>query len=165
MQFITQNQLFILLGTIGVLILGFAVFGVLFYGLKKKVGVLFGGAKNKETDLQRNLIGRTAKTETKLQELEPRLEVVEAISKVSVQKVGFLRFNPFNDTGGDNSFVLVLLDRENNGVLLTSLYMREGVRTYAKKVEGGETRQPLSEEEKRVLDETILQKPQSPNHK
>src|SRR3989338_7271470 len=155
MQFIIQNQLFLLLGTIGVLVLGFAVFGALFYGLNKKVAILFGGVKNKEIDLQKNLVGRIATAEIRLREMEPRLAVVEAISKISVQKVGFTRFNPFNDTGGDNSFVVVLLDRESNGILLTSLYMREGVRMYAKKVEAGETRQQLSEEEKRVLVETI----------
>ena len=74
---------------------------------------------------------------------------------MSVQKVGFLRFNPFQDTGGDNSFALALLDRENNGVILSSFYTREGVRIYAKQIENGASRQALSDEEKKVLEEAL----------
>ena len=89
------------------------------------------------------------------QALEPRLGVVEAISKISVQKVGFVRFNPFHDTGGDQSFIAVFLDRENNGMVISSLYMRDGVRVYGKEIEHGASRQPLSEEERGVLEETL----------
>ena len=81
--------------------------------------------------------------------------MLEKISHVSIQKVGFLRFNPFQDTGGDQSFILTLLDRDNNGVLISSLYARGGVRIYAKNIERGKAKHPLSKEEKEVLEETI----------
>jgi hypothetical protein len=155
MEIITQNLAFIILTTIGVLIIGFVIVGVKIFGLGKKIDVLFGGTENKETDIQRNLVERVTKAETKLLEIEPRLALVEAISKISVQKVGFMRFNPFGDTGGDNSFVLVLLDCENNGVMISSFYAREGVRVFAKHVDAGRTKQQLSGEERKVLQETI----------
>jgi hypothetical protein len=49
-----------------------------------------------------------------------------------------IRFNPFNDIGGDQSFVLALLDENNNGFVLTSLHNRENTRIYAKSVKNGE---------------------------
>lgn len=134
------------------------VLGWFVFDLRKKVKILFGGGESKEKDFQKDLVRRLTKAEVKLEGLEPRLNLLEEISKTSVQKVGFLRFNPFNDTGGDNSFVAALLDRENNGIIITSLYLREGMRLYAKRVTGGKTAQQLSEEEDKVLKETVQRK-------
>ncbi|HEY4526207.1 MAG TPA: DUF4446 family protein [Candidatus Paceibacterota bacterium] len=147
-----QNQIFILAGLI---LAASAVAAFLIFDLKKKVKKLYGGRG--DADLEKNLVGRIARTEAKLEEIEPRLKLVEEVAKISVQRVGFLRFNPFPDTGGDHSFVLVMLDRGNNGIIINSLYLREGMRLYAKKVDNGKSKQPLSEEEKKVLEETLNQ--------
>lgn len=139
----------------GLLVLAVAVLGWFLFDARKKLSLLFGGKETeKEGEFLRDAVRRLAKTEAKLEEFGPRIDLLEKISKISVQKVGFLRFNPFQDTGGDQSFILALLDRENNGVILTSLYAREGMRIYAKNVEKGRSKHPLSEEEKRVLEET-----------
>lgn len=132
-----------------------AIFGFLLSRANKKIKILLGGADSSAESLPQDLIRRLTKTEIRLDEMSPRLEVVEAISNTSVQKVGFIRFNPFQNTGGDNSFIIALLDGKNNGVLISSLYMREGVRVYAKQIENGVSRHPLSEEEKKVLRETM----------
>lgn len=108
-----------------------------------------------ETDLAHDLMRRIARLEAKSEEIDPRLTQLEATSEVSLQKVGFMRFNPFPDTGGDNSFMLVLLNRNNTGVLVSSLFMREGVRLYAKSIEQGKSKHILSEDEKKVLDDTL----------
>lgn len=138
---------------LGLLAAGFGVTAFFLFDLKRRVGKLYGAENNE--DLEKNLVSRLAKTEARIEEIEPRLKLMEEISKISVQKVGFLRFNPFQDTGGDNSFLLVMLNRENNGIILTSLYMREGMKIYAKSVERGKAKQQLSEEEAGVLEETI----------
>ena len=108
-----------------------------------------------EMDLAHDLMRRIARLEAKSEELDPRLARLEAISEVSLQKVGFVRFNPFPDTGGDNSFMIVLLDHNNTGVLVSSLFMREGIRLYAKSIERGKSKHVLSEDEKKVLDDTL----------
>jgi hypothetical protein len=54
-----------------------------------------------------------------------------------VQRLGIVRFNPFSDTGGSQSFTLALLDGQDNGVVMTSLYARTGNRWYIKKVRTG----------------------------
>ena len=63
------------------------------------------------------------------------------------QRVGLVRFNPFEDTGGNQSFALALLDAEGNGWVLSSLHARTGTRVYAKAIRGGRSDGALSEEE------------------
>ncbi|HYM64885.1 MAG TPA: DUF4446 family protein [Candidatus Sulfotelmatobacter sp.] len=74
--------------------------------------------------------------------------------QLHIQKVGLLRFNPFKDTGGDQSFILSLIDGNENGVIISGLYSRSGTRWYAKTVKNGKgIEHELSEEEKRALKE------------
>lgn len=147
------SLVFALLGAVGSIVLAW-----FFWDARKKITTLLGGQGTPEKDRQKNIMGRLARIEARLDIFEPRLELLEKISKVSVQKVGFLRFNPFRDTGGDNSFIAVFLDRENNGILISSLYTREGVRLYAKQLENGISKHHLSEEEEKLLEETINKK-------
>lgn len=113
--------------------------------------ILLGGARNAPKNAYEDLVRRVVAMETLQQETGPRIATLEARARTTVQKVGFLRFNPFQDTGGDNSFVLALLDQEHNGVVVSSLYSRDGTRIYAKKIELGTTTHPLLEEEQQVL--------------
>lgn len=153
MNWIFQNQFFIFAG---LLVISGVLAGWHIRELKKKIRLIMGDAVATDTDLQQDFIRRLTRIETIMESAEPRIARTEAASRMSVQKVGFRRFNPFQDTGGDNSFILVLLDHENNGVVLSSLYMRDGNRLYAKEVARAAARQPLSEEEKQVLEETLI---------
>lgn len=76
-------------------------------------------------------------------------------SRGNIQKLALKRFNPFSETGGDQSFVLVLMDKDNNGVILSSLHQREVTRVYAKEVKGGHSSHKLSTEEAMTLKEAI----------
>lgn len=68
-----------------------------------------------------------------------------------VQKVGFTRFNPFKDIGGNNSFSLAILDGSGSGVIVTSLHTRERTRVYMKAIKKGRCEYELSDEEKKSL--------------
>lgn len=69
------------------------------------------------------------------------------------QKLQLLRFNPFEETGGDQSFVAALLDGQNNGIIISSLHSRNGTRVYAKPVANGKsTTHEFSKEEKEVVE-------------
>jgi hypothetical protein len=115
----------------------------------------FGSKGLPEGKMLAELLTRLKKSEERLDGIEPRIAELEKIAKISVQKVGFIRFNPFHDTGGDQSFSLALLDRENNGIIISSLYTREGTRVYAKEISGGRAKHALSDEEKKVLEEAM----------
>lgn len=65
----------------------------------------------------------------------------------ALQRVGLVRFNPFEDTGGNQSFALALLDAEGNGWVLSSLHARTGTRVYAKAIREGRSDGALSDEE------------------
>lgn len=73
----------------------------------------------------------------------------------SVQKVGMVRFNPFSEVGGDQSFSVALLDGSNNGIVITSLYIREGNRVYGKPVNNGQSKYQLSDEENKAVEKAI----------
>lgn len=85
-------------------------------------------------------------------DLISRCDRIEKDSAFHIQKVGLSRFNPFNDTGGDQSFILALVDSQNTGVVISGLYSRSGTRWYAKRVvKGVGTEHELSKEEAKAL--------------
>ena len=69
-----------------------------------------------------------------------------------LRNVGMVRFNAFDDVGGEQSFALALLDAKKNGVVISSLYGRQESRLYAKNVVNGEGERAFSDEERRALE-------------
>lgn len=135
-----------------------ALMGYLIATLKKRVDILYGKTEpHEQHSLNENVVARLTNIEQQLGAAEPRMQLLETVAAMSVQKIGFVRFNPFQDTGGDNSFAIALLDYHNNGIVVSSLYTRDGVRVYAKHIERGQSRHQLSREEIHVLKEAMKQ--------
>lgn len=87
-----------------------------------------------------------------LENLNNRTTQLERNSQFYIQKVGLVRFNPFNDTGGDQSFILSLVDSGDTGVVISSLHTRGGTRWYAKRVENAKgVDHELSAEETKAI--------------
>ncbi len=76
---------------------------------------------------------------------------IEEQGRRAFQRVGFVRFNPFEDTGGNQSFALALLDANLDGFVLSSLHARAATRVYAKALAGGRCATALSSEESEAL--------------
>lgn len=72
-----------------------------------------------------------------------------------LQRVGIVRFNAFEDVGGEQSFAVVLLNGEGSGLAISSLYGRQDSRVYAKRITNGESDRALSDEEKVALSEAM----------
>lgn len=88
-----------------------------------------------------------------LDHLANKLAGVEKLGLRYVQKVELLRYNPYDDTGGDQSFSLAMLDSNGNGTVLTSLHARSGTRVFAKPIKlGKELKYRLSKEEEKVVE-------------
>ncbi|MGH7245904.1 MAG: DUF4446 family protein [Candidatus Levyibacteriota bacterium] len=84
--------------------------------------------------------------------LQQRCDTIEKEGQFHIQKIGLLRFNPFKDTGGDQSFILALVDGKDTGVVISGLYSRAGTRWYAKKIKDGKgVEHELSDEEKQAI--------------
>jgi hypothetical protein len=92
----------------------------------------------------RDATGRVAE----LDELARRLE---RASRSHLQRVGFLRFNPFRDAGGDQSFAVAVTDQDGNGVVISSLHSRDVTRVYGKPLAGWASPYPLTEEEEQAI--------------
>ncbi len=74
-----------------------------------------------------------------------------------ISNVGVVRFDAFDDVGGEQSFAIVMLDSAKNGVAFSSLYGRQDSRVYAKAIYGGQGERPLSTEEQQALSKALKQ--------
>lgn len=100
-----------------------------------------------EVDVKKSVIG-LLETEAKVNR---QLVSIETTLEQCIQKVGVARFNPFGETGGTQSFSVALLDKKDNGVVVTSLHSRGGTRTYAKVISSGKAEQGLSIDEQKAI--------------
>lgn len=106
-----------------------------------------------------DLLKRMQVSQKDIDSLKLRCDTIEKDGLLHIQKIGLLRFNPFKDTGGDQSFILALVDSNNTGVVISGLYSRSGTRWYAKRVvEGRGIEHELSDEEKKALKEAVKPK-------
>ena len=94
---------------------------------------------------------RLSELTAKADQVGDRINAVERRVGGAVQRIGLVRFNPFNDTGGDQSFSIALLDGRGDGLVVSSLYSRSGTRVFAKPVQDNQSHYALSEEETRAI--------------
>lgn len=102
------------------------------------------------------VLDRVLQAETNTQKdikiLQRRCANIEKDLKLNIQKIGLLRFNPFRDTGGDQSFILALLDANDTGVVISGLHTRTGTRWYAKQIHKGKSLEhELSKDEEKTI--------------
>jgi hypothetical protein len=124
-----------------------------FRNLSQHYNTLIEGTdKRKLEEILNNLAKDVTISKKEIASLSKRCDILEENELYHIQKIGLLRFNPFNDTGGDQSFILTLSDANDTGVVITGLYSRSGTRWYAKKIVAGKgVDHELSEEEKKAL--------------
>lgn len=96
-------------------------------------------------------IAQVRQTAIQVQELDDRTKQMDKTLRHSMQWLGIVRFNPFRDTGGDQSFAIALVDGHGNGVVISSLHAREGTRVYAKPLRRWESTYTLTDEEKEAI--------------
>lgn len=86
---------------------------------------------------------------TGLDKAKKKLSELEEANKFCFQKASLVKFNPFSELGGDQSFSLALLDDNDQGIVITSLHGRQATRIYTKLI--GDDKVKLSEEEKKAI--------------
>jgi len=113
---------------------------------------------NGSTGLDEVLAGQA----TRIEQLATRVDALTALQREletstgrSLQKVGVIRFNPFQDSGGDQSFAIALLDQRGSGVVVSSLHGRAETRIFAKQVTNGRSTHSLSDEEQQAIREAL----------
>ena len=128
---------------------------------KKNLKIFFAGKEAQ--DLESVLLAQTKEISQLDKEIQELFEIsnrLHALGQKSIHKVGIIRFNPFKDIGGDQSFALALLDGKNSGIVISSLHTREGTRIYSKPIIKSESEKyTLTEEEKQAIKTATAVKP------
>jgi len=134
------------------LILTTLALSYLVYTLNKRVSLLLKG-KNAQT-LEGSIhaiLDELERVHQNLKRFEQTFDNHNNRIKNSIQSVPTLRFNPFYDSGGNQSFAAAFITEKGDGVVLSSLYSREKTSVFAKPVYEFESEFELTQEEKTVL--------------
>src|SRR5438045_1078847 len=107
-----------------------------------------------------NHMKRSQEVDLHLNELDHEYKKLSVTNSLASQKISIVRFNPFGDTGGDQSFSLAVLDAHDSGYVLTSIHGRHGTRVYVKPVDFGKSKYSLSAEEQQALSQATKRVPQ-----
>jgi len=111
--------------------------------------------KHKIDEILDELLITDNKTRQELEIIKKELHEEIKISTLHIQKVGLVRFNPFERSGGEKSFVITFLNYENSGIVINFIHTRDGLRVYSKKVKNGKSEEfELSEEEKKAIEKS-----------
>ncbi|MCO5295914.1 MAG: DUF4446 family protein [Fimbriimonadaceae bacterium] len=96
-----------------------------------------------------------------VEDLEKRMGKAEAKLLTTKRHIGLVRYNAFEDVGGQQSFALAVFDDNGDGALVTSLVGRAECRVYCKPLLGGRSERNLSQEEQRAIREALSSEPKS----
>ena len=120
--------------------------------IKRRVDDLTRG-KDAESleDIIINYLQRVESLEEGEEITRAALSAIKDNLKITYQKTGLVKYDAFREMSGALSYSLALLDKENNGILISSMYSREGCYTYAKDIVNGECKINLSDEEQEAL--------------
>lgn len=113
--------------------------------------MFFKQKKKKVQGISKELEKYMGELEKSLKEVKEELSSFKKDMRKAVTKVGIVRFNPFGEAGGDQSFVIALLDQDNSGVVVTSHYLQAHNRVYGKPLENGKSSYTLSREEEEAI--------------
>lgn len=146
----------ILIGTITVVLIMFIMLIVTMVKLskmKKKYNTLMSG---KDGQTLEDAILRKFKLidilDDSVKDIYEKIKVIDENLLLTYQKMGFKKYDAFKESGGKMSFVLVLLTKENNGIMMNCMHSNaDGCYTYAKRIENGICKLTLSSEEEAAL--------------
>jgi len=117
---------------------------------------IFAGTKARNLEEMIVLIGKKINQLEETQEkIDKHLIVVDSRLDKSIRNIETIRFNPFIDAGGNQSFAIALMNDESNGVVISSLYARDRMSIFAKPIVKGKSEFELTTEEKDVLEKAI----------
>jgi hypothetical protein len=130
-----------------------ALVGVIYISVK--INKFFRNGEKDIESLLTNILERTDHLNKENKEIEIAIKELFKKNSGSIRGVQSMRYNPFKDQGGNQSFSVALVDEGGNGVIFSSLYSRERNSFFLKPVAKGITEHELTGEEKTVLKKAI----------
>lgn len=98
---------------------------------------------------------RSRKNRERLDDIEETLQAFTNTLAGRAGRVGVVRYNPFAETGGDQSFALAIVNDAGTGVVVSSLHNRDSTRVYAKPLTNGESKYQLTDEELDAIQQAL----------
>ncbi|MFA6397815.1 MAG: DUF4446 family protein [Candidatus Paceibacterota bacterium] len=124
---------------------------------EKRIKKFFMGKKAKDLEETLLFISEQLKAlQNSKNEIEIKLGDIDNKLKKSIRGVETIRFNPFKDSGGNQSFAITFINEEGDGVVLSSLYSRDRVSVFAKPLKNKKSEYELTEEEKRSIEKAEI---------
>ncbi len=147
----------LIIGLLVLLILGFCALTYIVWKLQVHYNRLTGGVNTATlSQVLNDLLNEIRDLKVRTTHSEEAVSHLEKDGMGHIQRIGVMRFNPFSDTGGAQSFTMAILDGKNNGVVMTSLYARSGNRWYVKQIDNGMGKNiELSKEEMSAIKQAI----------
>ena len=157
----TMEQLtfYIMIGLSGITLLSIILLIISLCKLKKlrrRVDALTRGKDTESMeDIMLNFFERIESLENHEKDIDADIKLIKETLKNTYQKTALVKYDAFREMSGALSYSLALLDQKNDGILISSMYSREGCYTYAKDVVNGECKINLSEEETEALKQAV----------
>jgi cell division protein FtsB len=136
-----QAIIFLLLGVVILILVVINAFLLkYFYQTNQKIDKLLENGKIKDfKDIFLSQKEKNDGLEENIKDAFLKIKNLEDTCETTIRKIGVVRFNPFNDMGGNQSFAIALLDNKNNGFLISSLFGKDGSRVYTKTIKQGKS--------------------------
>lgn len=125
--------------------------------LKKKYGRFMKGKDGQS--MEEEIIGLYDENSLIKEESKKNRKEINTLKKrmeFCYQKFGVVKYDAFQQMGGQLSFSIALLDEKNDGFILNSVHSSEGCYTYTKEIQGGECEITLGDEERKALDKAVM---------
>jgi hypothetical protein len=120
--------------------------------IEQRLKRFFRGSKASSLEENfKDLTNSVASIEEYHKKLKQEFGIIDARLSRSIQGLETVRFNPFSDSGGNQSFAIAFLDEKGNGVVMSSLYSREKTSVFAKPIKGFQSTYELTKEEQEAL--------------
>lgn len=160
MEFISNSLSYIILCLVPFSFILFIIVIVLIVkqaNLKKKYKKFMSGADG--GSLEKQILERFEEIDMLKQgekQIASDIDIIRENLMITYQKMGIVKYDAFKEMGGKLSFVLALLNKENNGIIINSVHSsREGCYVYLKEIINGESFLELSEDEKNALNQAV----------
>lgn len=159
-DFISQNAGIILVFAILIFLFWNVFLEIRLKREKQRINIFFKGKRAEDLEeIISEILKRQRDEERAINKILEKIANLEKLTSFSIQKVGVVRFNPFQETGGNQSFSLVFLNQKDSGVSISSYHSKEGTRIYTKPIINGHSKFPLSKEEEQAIKKAISGKP------
>ncbi len=121
--------------------------------LKKKYTALTVGVNGENlSEIVEFLVASHNENQNLLEQAEADIKELRKRQQTNLNHIAIMHYNAFDFTYGELSFSMAVLDDLGNGYIFTNIHNRDDARCYCKRIINGESKHPMSDEEKEVLE-------------